>query len=59
MIMGVAFALNVLQKFLLPAFYPAIFTQLAMLGGALGGIPTIFWLLIRGARIQPLEEQAS
>ncbi len=59
MIMGAGFALNVLQKFLFPAFYPAIFTQLAMLGGALGGIPTIFWLLIRGARFQPLEEQAS
>jgi hypothetical protein len=59
MIMGAGFAVNIFQKFLLPQFYPAVFTQLAMLGGALGGIPTIFWLLIRGAKVQPLAAQAS
>ena len=50
MIMGIGFGLNVFEKFLLPQFYPALFTQLAMLGGALGGIPTILWLLIKGAK---------
>ncbi|HEX8599993.1 MAG TPA: DUF4386 domain-containing protein [Chloroflexia bacterium] len=59
MLMGTGFAINIFQKFLLPQFYPAVFTQLAMLGGALGGIPTMFWLLIRGAKLQPLEAQTS
>jgi len=57
MIMGVGFAINVFEKFLFPQFYPAVFTQLAMLGGALGGIPTIFWLLIKGAKVQPLDDR--
>ena len=59
MIMGTGFALNVLEKFLLPQFYPVVFSQLAMLGGALGGIPTMLWLLIKGANVQSLEDQAS
>lgn len=59
MFMGVGFALNVFEKFLFPQFYPALFSQLAMLGGALGGIPTILWLLIKGAKVQPLDDQAS
>lgn len=59
MIMGVGFALNVFQKFLFPQFYPALFTQLAMFGGALGGIPTMLWLLIKGAKVHPLDDQAS
>lgn len=59
MIMGVGFAINVFEKFLFPQFYPAVFSQLAMLGGALGGIPTILWLLIKGANVQPLDDQAS
>ena len=50
-IMGVGFAVNVFEKFLFPQFYPAVFSQLAMLGGALGGIPTIFWLLIKGVKV--------
>jgi hypothetical protein len=58
MIMGVGFALNVFQKFLFPQFYPALFTQLTMFGGALGGIPTMLWLLIKGAKVQPLDDQA-
>ena len=59
MIMGIGFALNVFEKFLFPQFYPALFSQLAMLGGALGGIPTMLWLLIKGAEVQPLDDQAS
>lgn len=59
MIMGAGFALNVFQKFLFPQFYPALFTQLAMFGGALGGIPTMLWLLIKGAKVQPLDKQPS
>jgi len=58
MIMSVGFAINVLTKFLIPQFHPAIFTQLAMALGALGGIPTMLWLLIKGARAQPLDTLA-
>jgi hypothetical protein len=58
MIMSVGFAINIFTKFLIPQFYPAIFTQLAMGLGALGGIPTILWLLIKGAKAQPLDTQA-
>ncbi len=58
MMMSVGFALNILTKFLIPQFYPAFFTQLAMGLGALGGIPTILWLLIKGAKAQPLNTQA-
>jgi hypothetical protein len=49
MIMGAGFAVNILQKFLIPQLYPATFTQLAMTLGALGGIPTMLWLVIKGA----------
>jgi hypothetical protein len=49
LIAGVFFGLNILQKFLVPQFYPALFTQLATLGGAVSGISTILWLLIRGS----------
>ena len=56
MIMGVGFATNILQKFLIPQFHPVMFTRLAMTLGALGGIPTILWLLIMGAKMQPLAE---
>jgi hypothetical protein len=58
MIMGAGFAINVFEKFLIPEFYPAVFSQLAMLGGALGGIPIIFWLLIKGVKVQPLNDHA-
>ena len=58
MITAVGFATNVFEKFLIPQFYPAIFTQLAMAGGALGTIPALFWLLIKGAKVQPPDEQA-
>jgi hypothetical protein len=59
MIMSIGFALNVFTKFLIPQFYPAIFTQLAMSLGALGALPTMLWLLIKGAKVQPLETRAS
>jgi hypothetical protein len=59
MVMSVGYAVNILEKFLFPQFYPAAFTRLAMTLGALGGIPTILWLLIRGAKVQPLDGQAS
>jgi hypothetical protein len=49
MAMGVGFAVNILQKVLVPQFHPAVFTQLAMTLGGLGGIPTMLWLLIKGA----------
>lgn len=58
-IMSVGYAINVFTKFLIPQFHPAMFTQLAMSLGALGGIPTILWLLIKGAKVQPLDEQAA
>ena len=57
MIMSVGFAINIFTKFLIPHFYPAIFTQLAMSLGALGGIPTMLWLLIKGAKVRPLDTQ--
>jgi hypothetical protein len=59
MIMGVGFAVNVFEKFLFPQFYPAAFSQFAMLAGALGGIPTMFWLLIKGAGIRESSEENS
>lgn len=46
--MGVGFAVNILDKFLFPQFQPALFTKLAMGLGALGAIPTMLWLLVRG-----------
>lgn len=48
-LMGAGFALNILDKFLVPQFQPAVFTQVAMGLGALGGIPTMLWLLVRGS----------
>lgn len=59
MFMGIGFALNIFEKFLFPQFYPALFSQLAMLVGALGGIPTMLWLLIKGADIRALDNQIS
>jgi hypothetical protein len=56
MIMGVGYAINILDKFLIPQFHPVMFTRLAMSLGALGGIPTMLWLLIKGAKVQPSDE---
>ena len=47
-LMGTGFAVNILDKLLVPQFHPAFFTQLAMGLGALAGIPTMLWLLVRG-----------
>jgi len=58
-LMSIGFAINILDKFLIPQFYPAMFTRLAMTLGGLGGLPTILWLLIKGAKVQPLHDQAS
>jgi hypothetical protein len=58
MIMSVGYAINILDKFLIPQFHPLAFTRLAMGLGALGGIPTILWLLIKGANVPPLEDPA-
>lgn len=44
------FPVNTFTKLLVPQFYPATFTQLAMFCGALGGIPTMLWLLIKGVK---------
>ncbi len=48
MMMGIGYAINILDKFLVPQFHPLAFTRLAMSLGALGGIPTLLWLLIKG-----------
>ncbi len=47
-LMGTGFAVNVLDKLLVPRFYPEMFTQVAMVLGALGALPTMLWLLLRG-----------
>ena len=59
MIMGSGYALNVLSKFLIPQFHPAMFTELAMSLGALGGIPTVFWLLIKGAHVGSSDDRVA
>ncbi len=46
--MGTGFALNIATKLLVPQWQPEFFTMLAMGLGALGGIPTTLWLLVRG-----------
>jgi hypothetical protein len=45
---GCWFQINTFTKILIPQFYPAIITQMTMFFNALGGIPLIFWLLIKG-----------
>jgi hypothetical protein len=47
-VMGVGFAVNIIDKLLVPSFEPVFFTRMAMVLGALGGIPTMLWLLVRG-----------
>ncbi len=58
MIASVGFAINLLDKFLVPQFYPAAFTQAAMMLSALGVLPTLFWLLVMGAKEPPLADQS-
>lgn len=50
MLASAGFAANLLDKFLVPQFYPALFTRLAMTLSAISILPTMFWLLIMGAR---------
>ena len=50
--MGAGFAINILQKFLVPPFHPLLFTQIAMALGGLGGIPKMLWLLIKGVDVR-------
>ncbi|MGI8835577.1 MAG: DUF4386 domain-containing protein [Pyrinomonadaceae bacterium] len=50
MMMGIGYTINILDKFLVPQFHPLAFTRLAMSLGALGGIPTLLWLLIKGVK---------
>ena len=51
------FQVNSFTKILIPQFYPAMITQMTMLFNALGGIPLIFWLLIKGVKEQqPISE---
>jgi hypothetical protein len=59
MVMSVGYAVNILDKFLVPQFHPVAFTRLAMTLGALGGIPSILWLLIMGVKAQPADHVAS
>jgi hypothetical protein len=59
MLMSLGFAINILDKFLIPQFYPVFFTQLAMTLGAIGGIPLLLGLLIKGLKAQPPDEQAA
>ena len=59
MIMSVGYAVNILQKFLVPQFHPVMFTRLAMSLGALGGIPTILWLSIKGAKDEVSDDRAA
>jgi hypothetical protein len=56
---SVGFGINIFQKILNPPFHPVMFTRLAMSLGALSGIPTILWLLIKGAKVRPLDQPAS
>ena len=58
MMMSVGYAINILDKFLIPQFHPVAFTRLAMTLGAIGGIPTILWLLIKGANVRAVEDQS-
>lgn len=44
---GCGFPVNTATKIIIPQFHPAMFTALAMLGGAFV-LPTILWLLIKG-----------
>lgn len=58
-LIGAGFWINILEKFLAPQFHPLMFTRLAMICAALGGLPLVFWLLIKGARVETLDKQAS
>lgn len=50
MLMGGGYTLNCFTKLLIPGFEPGSFTQIAITLGAIGGIPTLLWMLVRGVR---------
>ncbi len=52
---SIGFPINTVTKLLIPEFYPAIFTQMAMLFSGLGVLPTLFWILIIGAKIPEMK----
>jgi hypothetical protein len=56
---SVAFGVNIFTKILNPQFHPLMFTRFAMSLGAVSGIPTMLWFLIKGARARPLDEPAT
>lgn len=58
-LMGIAVWLNILDKFLVPTFHPVFFTRLVMGLGAVGGISTMLWLLIKGAHVESRAEGKS
>ncbi|HEX4849394.1 MAG TPA: DUF4386 domain-containing protein [Puia sp.] len=56
LIMGAfALPLNSLTFLLLPQYQFAVITRVAMIIAAIGGIPTMLWLIIRGAGIRKTE----
>jgi hypothetical protein len=57
--MSVTYAVNIYTKFLIPTFHPLMFTRMAIGLGALGGIPTMLWLLIKGARVEASDKRAA
>ncbi len=58
MIVGsIGFPINTFTKLLIPEFYPAIFTQMAMLVSGLGVVPTLFWILVIGVKEQQLDSE--
>lgn len=57
-VMSITYAVNIYTKFLIPTFHPLMFTRTAIGMGALGGLPTMLWLLIKGARV-PAPDKAS
>ncbi len=60
MIVGsIGFPINTFTKLLVPEFYPAIFTQMTMLFSGIGVVPTLFWILIMGAKEQTVNAPAS
>ncbi|MCA1748765.1 MAG: DUF4386 domain-containing protein [Parasphingopyxis sp.] len=51
--MSAGYPVNSLTKILLPQFYAAEITQATILLAAVGGLPTMAWLLIKGASTSP------
>lgn len=54
MIGACAFPINTFTKILIPQFYPVLMTQITMFLNAFGPPASILWLLIKGAKVQPL-----